>query len=140
MVKYPERDKTCRKAVMLAWIVLIVSGILEAVWATALGASQGFSRPVPTVVFVVGLALSMAGLGLAVREIPTGTAYAVWVGIGAALTVGYAMATGSEPASLVRLALIGLLVLSVVGLKLVGHGHHDASAPVTPPSSESGTS
>lgn len=106
---------------MLAWIVLIVSGILEAVWATALGASQGFSRPIPSAVFVVGLLLSMAGLGYAVREIPTGTAYAVWVGVGAALTVGYAMLTGAESVSPVRLALVALLVMCVVGLKLTGH-------------------
>jgi len=102
----------------VSWIVLIVSGVLEAVWATALGRSEGFSRPVPSVVFGVGLVLSMLGLAFAMRSIPIGTAYAVWVGIGAALTVGYAMATGAEPISVVRLLLIAGLVGCVVGLKL----------------------
>jgi quaternary ammonium compound-resistance protein SugE len=116
---------------MLAWIVLIVSGILEAVWATALGASHGFSRPIPSAVFVVGLVLSMAGLGYAVREIPTGTAYAVWVGVGAALTVGYAMLTGAESVSPLRLALVALLVMCVVGLKLTGHEAPAAGSPAS---------
>jgi quaternary ammonium compound-resistance protein SugE len=102
----------------VSWIVLIVSGVLEAVWATALGRSEGFTRPVPTVVFAAGLVLSMLGLAFAMRSIPIGTAYAVWVGIGAALTVGYAMATGAEPVSVVRMLLIAGLVGCVVGLKL----------------------
>ena len=71
----------------MSWIVLVVSGVLEAVWATALGKSEGFTRPWPTVVFGVTVVLSMVGLAWAMRSIPTGTAYAVWVGIGAALTV-----------------------------------------------------
>ncbi|MEW1956689.1 multidrug efflux SMR transporter [Kineococcus sp. NPDC059986] len=103
----------------MSWIVLVVSGVLEAVWATALGRSEGFSRPVPTVVFGVTVVLSMVGLAFAMRSIPTGTAYAVWVGIGAALTVGYAMATGVEAVSLVKVLLILGLVGCVVGLKLV---------------------
>jgi quaternary ammonium compound-resistance protein SugE len=103
----------------VSWIVLIVSGVLEAVWATALGRSEGFTRPVPTAVFGVTVVLSMVGLAFAMRSIPTGTAYAVWVGIGAALTVGYAMATGVEPASLVRILLIVGLVGCVVGLKVL---------------------
>ena len=103
----------------MPWFVLVGSGCLEAVWAVALGRSQGFSRPVPTVVFVVGLAASMGGLSVALRTIPVGTGYAVWVGIGAALTVVYGMATGTEPVSLLRLLLIVGLVGCVVGLKLV---------------------
>jgi quaternary ammonium compound-resistance protein SugE len=102
----------------MSWIVLIVSGILEAVWATALGRTEGFTKPWPTVVFGVSLVASMAGLGYALRALPVGTAYAVWVGIGAALTVLYAMATGSEPFSVVRLLLIAGIVGCVVGLKL----------------------
>lgn len=103
----------------MPWLVLVLSGCLEAVWAVALSRSQGFSRPGPTVVFVVGLAASMGGLSLALRSIPVGTGYAVWVGIGAALTVGYGMATGSEPVSLLRVLLIVGLVACIVGLKLV---------------------
>ncbi|WP_235537184.1 DMT family transporter [Nocardioides sp. Soil805] len=104
--------------VVMAWFVLILSGVLEAVWAVALGRSEGFSRPVPSVVFVVGLVLSMGGLAYAMRTLPVGTAYAVWVGIGAALTVGVGMATGTESVSAVRLLLIAGLVGCVVGLKL----------------------
>ncbi|GAB4069858.1 multidrug efflux SMR transporter [Angustibacter speluncae] len=102
----------------MAWIVLVVSGVLEAVWATALGRSEGFTRPVPTVVFGVAVVLSMVGLGYAMRTLPVGTAYAVWVAIGAGLTVAYGMATGTEPVSLLRVLLILGLVGCVVGLKL----------------------
>jgi quaternary ammonium compound-resistance protein SugE len=104
----------------MSWLVLVLSGVLEAVWATALGRSEGFTRVVPTVVFVVALVLSMGGLAYAMRELPTGTAYAVWVGIGAALTVAYAMATGAEPVSLVRILLLLGIVGCVVGLKVLG--------------------
>ncbi|OBK57142.1 ligand-binding protein SH3 [Mycobacterium colombiense] len=104
----------------MAWLVLIASGILEAVWATALNKSDGFSRPGPSLVFLVAVALSMTGLGIAMRTLPVGTSYAVWVGVGAALTVGYAMLVGDEPASLIKLLLIGGIVACVAGLKLAG--------------------
>ena len=107
----------------MSWIVLILSGVLEAVWATALGKSEGFTRLWPSVVFGVGLVLSMAGLAFAMRDIPTGTAYAVWVGIGASLTVLYAMFFGGEPASVVKILLVLGIVACVVGLKLVGGEH-----------------
>jgi quaternary ammonium compound-resistance protein SugE len=107
----------------MSWIVLIASGILEAVWATALGRSEGFSRLWPTVVFGVALVASMGGLAFAMREIPTGTAYAVWVGIGAALTVVFAMATGAEALSVVKVLLVLGLVGCVIGLKMVSDAH-----------------
>jgi len=103
----------------VAWIVLIVSGVLEAVWATALGKSEGFTKLWPSVVFLSALALSMGGLAWAMRDISTGTAYAVWVGIGASLTVVYAMVTGDEQFSLIKFLLILGLVGCIVGLKLV---------------------
>jgi quaternary ammonium compound-resistance protein SugE len=103
----------------MAWIVLVVSGVLEAVWATALGRSEGFSKPAPTIVFAVAIIASMAGLAYAMRTLPIGTAYAVWVGIGAALTVIYAMATGGEPASLLKVVFLLMIVGGVIGLKLV---------------------
>lgn len=105
----------------MSWVVLIISGVLEAVWATALGKSEGFTKLWPSVVFGVGLVLSMGGLAWAMREISAGTAYAVWVGIGASLTVAYAMITGEEPFSVLKMLLILGLVGCVVGLKLVGH-------------------
>ena len=107
----------------MSWIVLILSGVLEAVWATALGKSEGFTKLWPSVVFGVGLLLSMAGLAFAMRDISTGTAYAIWVGIGAALTVLYAMVFGGEPASIVKVLLVLGIVGCVVGLKLVGGEH-----------------
>lgn len=103
----------------MAWLVLMVSGVLEAVWATALGRSEGFTRPAPTAVFGVALALSMAGLAFAMRHLPTGTCYAVWVGIGAALTVAWAMLTGQEPATPLRVLLVLGVVGCVIGLKLL---------------------
>ena len=102
----------------MAWIVLVVSGVLEAVWATALGKSEGFSRLTPSIVFGVALIASMGGLAYAMRELPVGTSYAVWVGIGASLTVVYAMVTGAESASLVKVVCIMAIVGGVIGLKL----------------------
>ena len=102
----------------MSWFVLIVSGMFEAVWATALGRSEGFSKPGPTVVFALGLVASMAGLAYAMRTLPVGTSYAVWVGIGAVLTVVLAMVTGDESVSWVKILLLLMIVGGVVGLKL----------------------
>lgn len=103
----------------MSWLVLVLSGVLEAVWAVSLGKSEGFSRPGPSVVFAIALLLSMGGLAYAMRELPTGTAYAVWVGIGASLTVVYGMVTGAEPATALRLVFLTLIIGGVVGLKAV---------------------
>jgi len=103
----------------MSWVVLIISGMLEAVWATALGKSNNFKKPVPTIVFAVALAASMAGLAWAMLSIPVGTAYAVWVGIGAVLTAGYAMAFGGEKATVIKVVLLMGIVGCVIGLKLV---------------------
>jgi len=103
----------------VTWFVLIAAGVLEAVWATALAQSQGFRRWKPALVTVVGLVGSMAGLAYAMTELPTGTAYAVWVGIGASLTVLWGIITGRERATVARGLLLVLLVGSVVGLKVV---------------------
>ncbi|CAM3449015.1 multidrug efflux SMR transporter [Occultella aeris] len=103
----------------MPWLILLLSAVLEAVWATALGQSDGFSELVPTIVFVVALTLSMLGLGRAMRSIPIGTAYAVWTGIGAALTVTYAIATGAESVSVWKVVFILGIIGAVVGLKLV---------------------
>ncbi|MCY7326589.1 MAG: multidrug efflux SMR transporter [Microbacteriaceae bacterium] len=103
----------------MAWIILIASGVLESVWASALGASDNFRRPKPTVLFAVSLVLSMAGLAYAMTDIPVGTAYAVWVGIGAVLTVVIAVARKKETLSLGRAALLVALVGCIIGLKVV---------------------
>ena len=103
----------------MSWFVLVLSGVLEAVWATALGRSEGFSRLVPSLVFGVALVLSMAGLAYAMRDLPVGTAYAVWVGIGAVLTVVIAMVTGEESVSVVKVLLLAGIVGCVVGLKVL---------------------
>ena len=103
----------------MAWLVLVVSGVLEAVWAVALGKSEGFSRLVPTLVFGLGIVLSMGGLAYAMRTLPLGTAYAVWVGIGATLTVVWGIVSGKEKATWGRSLMLVLLVGCVVGLKVV---------------------
>ncbi|SNS47046.1 quaternary ammonium compound-resistance protein SugE [Micrococcales bacterium KH10] len=103
----------------MSWIVLILSGVFEAVWAIALGRSAGFSKLGPTVVFAVALVISMGGLAYAMRELPTATSYAIWVGIGATLAAVYSMATGAEPVSLLRVLFLAGIVGCVIGLKAV---------------------
>jgi quaternary ammonium compound-resistance protein SugE len=103
----------------MAWIVLLVSAVFEAIWATALGQSVGLSQPIPTTVFLIALLVSMFGLGWAARQIPIGTSYAVWTGVGAALTVCYAMLAGNETVSAWKILFIAGIIISVVGLKLV---------------------
>jgi quaternary ammonium compound-resistance protein SugE len=115
---YPDSDKTASWEAVVYWLVLVLSGVMEAVWATALGRSDGFTKPYPTVVFGVALIASMAGLAYAMRGLPIGTAYAVWVGIGAVLTVAYSMATGGESVTLLKGLLLLGIVGCVVGLKL----------------------
>ena len=107
----------------MSWIILVASGFLEAVWATALGKSESLSKLGPTIVFAVAILISMAGLAVAMREIPIGTAYAVWVGIGATTTVSYAMIFGGESISAVKVFLILGLVGCVVGLKVIDQSH-----------------
>ena len=103
----------------MAWVALVVSGLFETVWAAALAESQGFSRRGPLVLFVVGLVASMAGLAYALREIPVGTGYAVWVGIGAVGTAIYGMVALSESASILRILCLVLIVSGVMGLKIL---------------------
>lgn len=103
----------------LAWIALILSGMLEAVWATALDASKGFRRFWPSAIFLLTFAASMAGLAYAMGEIPVGSAYAVWVGIGAVLTAAWALITRQERATVLRVVLLIGLIGCVVGLKAV---------------------
>jgi quaternary ammonium compound-resistance protein SugE len=103
----------------MAWVVLVLSGVLETVWAAALAESRGFARVAPSVVFGVALVLSMVGLAYALREIPVGTGYAVWVGIGAVGTALYGMVALGESTTVARLLCLVAIVAGVVGLKLV---------------------
>jgi|SRR3954454_1028038 quaternary ammonium compound-resistance protein SugE len=102
----------------MAWVVLVLSGLMETAWAIALDRSAGFSRPIPSVTFLVTLALSMGGLAYALRSIPVGTGYAVWVGIGAVGTAVVGMVALGESSSLPRLLCLLLVVAGVVGLKV----------------------
>jgi quaternary ammonium compound-resistance protein SugE len=106
----------------MPWVVLVLSAVLEAVWATALGRSEGLSVLAPSVVFVLGLAASMLTLGWVTRHIPISTAYAIWAGLGAAFTVTWSMLTGGEAVTVVRVLLLAGIVGSVVGLKLLKSG------------------
>ena len=112
------------------WPVLIASAVLEAVWATALGYSQGLTLLVPSIVFFVALAGSMAGLAYAMRGIPIGTAYAIWTGLGAALTVTYAIVWGGESASVLKVLFLAGIIACVIGLKLVHSREERVAAEV----------
>jgi quaternary ammonium compound-resistance protein SugE len=103
----------------MAWVVLVVSGMFEAVWATALGKSDGLTRLGPTVIFFAGLFVSMAGLAYAMKTLPTGTSYAIWVGIGAVLTVIYSMAFDGEAVSPLKIIFLLGIIGCVIGLKAV---------------------
>jgi len=103
----------------MAWVVLIIAGVLETVWAVALESSKGFSRLVPSLVFAGALVLSMGGLAYAMRSIPLGTGYAVWVGIGAIGTVLYGMAVMGDGVTVARATCLMLILGGVVGLKVL---------------------
>jgi quaternary ammonium compound-resistance protein SugE len=106
----------------MSWLILILSGVLEAVWAAALHRTfqaTGRRRLVPAVVFLVSVLASTGGLAIAMQSIPTGTAYAVWVGVGVVLTSGYAIVTKVERATAARVLLLGGIAACVAGLKVV---------------------
>ncbi len=102
----------------MAWVVLVIAGVLEIVWAVGLKYTEGFTRPWPTVVTGVALVASMVLLGLAVRSLPLGTAYAVWTGIGTVGTAVLGIVLFREPATAMRLACIGLILAGIIGLRL----------------------
>lgn len=103
----------------MAWLILILAGILEIGWAVGLKQTQGFTRPVPTLLTVSAMIASLALLGLAVRTLPLGTAYAIWTGIGTIGTALVGIVLFQEPATAARLACIGMIAAGIVGLKLV---------------------
>lgn len=102
----------------MAWIYLFFAGLFEIAWAIGLKYSESFTRPVPSIVTVICLAISMVLLGLAVRTLPIGTAYAIWTGIGAAGAVAAGIFLFHEPATAARIFFASLIVVGIVGLKL----------------------
>lgn len=103
----------------MAWTYLFFAGLFEIGWAIGLKYTHGFSRLVPTVLTVASMAVSLGLLGLALKSLPLGTAYAIWTGIGTVGTAILGIILFGEPATALRLACIGLIVAGIVGLKLV---------------------
>jgi quaternary ammonium compound-resistance protein SugE len=103
----------------MSWILLVVAGLLEVAWASMLPATHGLTRPIPTIAFLVLLSGSMVLLAKASQDIPIGTAYGVWVGIGAIGAAAVGIALRDEPATLARVGFLALLAVSIVGLKVV---------------------
>ncbi len=102
----------------MSWLLLVLAGLFEIGWAIGLKYTEGFTRPLPTVLTVAAMAISLGLLGLAMRTLPVGTAYAVWVGIGAAGTVILGIVLLNEPANAARLVSVALILAGVIGLKL----------------------
>lgn len=104
----------------MPWVLLVIAGLLETGWAVGLKYTDGFTRPLPTVLTLAAIVASMGLLGLAVRDLPVGTAYAVWVGIGAFGTAVLGILLFDEPATPARLFFLALLAVAIAGLKLTG--------------------
>jgi quaternary ammonium compound-resistance protein SugE len=102
------------------WFILVVAGLFEVAWAVGLKYTEGFTRLLPSVATAVAMVISVLLLGLAMRSLPVGTAYAVWTGIGTVGTVILGMFLFGDPATLPRLACVGMIVAGIIGLKLVG--------------------
>jgi quaternary ammonium compound-resistance protein SugE len=102
----------------VAWLILIVAGLFEVVWASLLAQTEGFRRPWPTLGFAAALAVSMVLLGVAVRTLPIGTAYAIWVGIGAVGTVIVGIAVRNETTTPANLVALACLIASIAAVKL----------------------
>ena len=102
----------------LSWLILIVAGLFEVAWALGLKFTEGFTRPLWTIATLACMIVSVWLLGVAMKTLPVGTAYAVWVGVGATGTVILGILLLDEPASVLRLASVGLIVAGIIGLKL----------------------
>ncbi|MGW0497035.1 DMT family transporter [Streptomyces sp. NPDC003007] len=106
----------------MAWVLLVVAGLLEVGWSVGMKYTDGFTRPLPSVLTGTGIVASMLLLSQAAKTLPIGTAYGVWVGIGAAGAAVFGMAVLGEPATAARIFFVGLLLVAVVGLKATS-GH-----------------
>ncbi|WP_406856775.1 quaternary ammonium compound efflux SMR transporter SugE [Alsobacter sp. KACC 23698] len=104
----------------MGWLILIAAGLFEVGWAVGLKYTQGFTRLWPSLATLASMAVSLGLLGLALKELPIGTAYAVWTGIGTIGTAILGIALFGEPATAARMACIGLIVVGILGLKLAG--------------------
>jgi quaternary ammonium compound-resistance protein SugE len=102
----------------MAWVLLLVAGLLEVGWAIGLKYTEGFSKPLPSVLTLSAMVASIVLLGMAMKTLPVGTSYAVWVGVGAVGTAILGMVLFNEPANLGRIASLGLIVAGIVGLKM----------------------
>ncbi|GGV73834.1 hypothetical protein GCM10010512_43780 [Streptomyces thermoviolaceus subsp. thermoviolaceus] len=118
----PPSSPVASEVPVVAWVLLIIAGLLEVAWSIALKYSEGFTRPVPSVLTVAGIVASMLLLARATRSLPIGTAYGVWVGIGAAGAAVLGMLVLGEPATAARIFFVCLLLTAVVGLKVTS-GH-----------------
>lgn len=107
----------------MSWLVLFIAGLFEIAWAIGLEYSDGLSEPIPTVGTVGALIISMVLLAKAVQDLPIGTAYAVWTGIGAVGTASLGIVLFDEPAASPRLFFISVIIFGIVGLHLVSGGH-----------------
>jgi quaternary ammonium compound-resistance protein SugE len=105
-----------------SWIALVVAGLLEVCWAVGLKYTDGFRRPIPSVLVIAAIAASMFLLAWAARTLPIGTAYAVWVGIGACGAAILGIVLFDEPVTAARVAFLALLLVSIVGLKVTSNG------------------
>lgn len=103
----------------MAWVYLFIAGISEIGWAIGMKYTDGFTKPVPTILTLAVMAVSVVFLALAVKHLPLGTAYAIWTGIGTLGTVILGIWLFNEPSDLVRLLCIGLIIVGIVGLKIV---------------------
>lgn len=104
----------------MAWVYLLVAGLLEVGWAVGLRATEGFTRPIPTILTALTMVASLGALGLALRTLPLGTAYAIWTGIGTVGTVIFGIVIMGESANPLRLGAIALIITGIIGLKLIG--------------------
>jgi quaternary ammonium compound-resistance protein SugE len=118
----------------MPWLILVVAGLLEVAWAIGLKSTHGFTRPLPSILTIAAIALSMYLLAVAARSLPIGTAYAVWVGIGAAGTALMGVWLLGEGMPLPRLGFLVLLVVSIIGLKLTAPTPGPPSPPASPAS------
>ncbi|HSA48807.1 MAG TPA: SMR family transporter [Yinghuangia sp.] len=107
----------------MAWLLLVAAGLLEVAWAVGLKYTEGFTRLVPSVLTGLGIAGSMVLLSIAARSLPIGTAYGVWVGIGAVGSGLVGIVALGEPATAARIFFLALMVVAIVGLKATGSGH-----------------